>query len=366
MEETDIRTPLEREVSEHPAAEALDLLKLIYQNEFGCGHLICDPKENLRRLLAEVEELPKDQGEVRVQPIGNGLCRLPLSLLHRSGLRAETVQKLFLLTAEQPRGSREGFLQKVSELQVWLEDRDGPVRPEEVSAALRRWQLEGESPFRHSAGYRRLYAPAYRVLEERYCAFLPLFGAIDARLRRGEPFRVAIDGNCAAGKSTLAALLNRVYGCPVIPMDHFFLRPDQRTPERLAEPGGNVDYERFAQEVLRPLLKTGRACYRPYDCGTRMLADPVEVPPAPFWVVEGSYSLHPTLRDGYDLKVFLSVEPEEQLRRIERRNGPAMLERFRHEWIPMEERYFSTYAVRSGCTLHFPEDRELPPDHWEG
>ena len=185
MEETDIRTPLEREVSEHPAAEALDLLKLIYQNEFGCGHLICDPKENLRRLLAEVEELPKDQGEVRVQPIGNGLCRLPLSLLHRSGLRAETVQKLFLLTAEQPRGSREGFLQKVSELQVWLEDRDGPVRPEEVSAALRRWQLEGESPFRHSAGYRRLYAPAYRVLEERYCAFLPLFGAIDARLRRG-------------------------------------------------------------------------------------------------------------------------------------------------------------------------------------
>ena len=35
MEETDIRTPLEREVSEHPAAEALDLLKLIYQNEFG-------------------------------------------------------------------------------------------------------------------------------------------------------------------------------------------------------------------------------------------------------------------------------------------------------------------------------------------
>ena len=294
------------------------------------------------------------------------LSRNWTSLLRHSGLRTETVQKLFLLTAEQPRGSREGFLQKVSELQVWLEDRDGPVRPEEVSAALRRWQLEGESPFRHSAGYRRLYAPAYRVLEERYCAFLPLFGAIDARLRRGEPFRVAIDGNCAAGKSTLAALLNQVYGCPVIPMDHFFLRPDQRTPERLAEPGGNVDYERFAQEVLRPLLKTGRACYRPYDCGTRMLADPVEVPPAPFWVVEGSYSLHPTLRDGYDLKVFLSVEPEEQLRRIERRNGPAMLERFRHEWIPMEERYFSTYAVRSGCTLHFPEDRELPPDHWEG
>ena len=33
-------------------------------------------------------------------------------------------------------------------------------------------------------------------------------------------------------------------------MDDFFLRPEQRRPERFAEPGGNVDRERFAAEVL--------------------------------------------------------------------------------------------------------------------
>lgn len=32
--------------------------------------------------------------------------------------------------------------------------------------------------------------------------------------------------------------------------DDFFLRPEQRTPERLAEPGGNLDRERMKSEVI--------------------------------------------------------------------------------------------------------------------
>ena len=34
----------------HPAMGAGDLVKLIYQNEFGCGHLIDDPARALDRL----------------------------------------------------------------------------------------------------------------------------------------------------------------------------------------------------------------------------------------------------------------------------------------------------------------------------
>ena len=64
---------------------------------------------------------------------------------------------------------------------------------------------------------------------------------------------VAIDGRCAAGKTTLAASLQAQLGCNVFHMDDFFLRPEQRTPERLHQPGGNVDFERFLTEVLRPL-----------------------------------------------------------------------------------------------------------------
>lgn len=77
---------------------------------------------------------------------------------------------------------------------------------------------------------------------------------------------VAIDGRCAAGKTTLAASLQAQLACNVFHMDDFFLRPEQRTPERLRQPGGNVDFERFLTEVLRPLRDGAPVTYRPYDC----------------------------------------------------------------------------------------------------
>ena len=88
---------------------------------------------------------------------------------------------------------------------------------------------------------------------------------------------VALDGRCASGKTTLAALLLQRTGCSVVHMDHFFLRPEQRTRERLEQPGGNVDYERFLAEVLEP-LRAGKDCsYRPYDCKQQKLTEPVAV-----------------------------------------------------------------------------------------
>ena len=58
---------------------------------------------------------------------------------------------------------------------------------------------------------------------------------------------IAIDGRCAAGKTYLASRIKEAVECNVIHMDYFFLRPEQRTSERLREPGGNVDYERFTE-----------------------------------------------------------------------------------------------------------------------
>ena len=72
---------------------------------------------------------------------------------------------------------------------------------------------------------------------------------------------IAIDGRCAAGKTTLAARLAKELGGDVIHMDDFFLPPALRTQERRSEPGGNVHYERFLTEVI-PKLASGQAsCY---------------------------------------------------------------------------------------------------------
>ena len=157
---------------------------------------------------------------------------------------------------------------------------------------------------------------------------------------------VAIDGKCTSGKTTLASQLAEIYDCNVFHMDDFFLRPEQRIPERFAEVGGNVDYERFHEEVLLP-LKSGKAfSYRPFDCSTFTLAAPVTVAPKKLNVIEGTYSHHPYFGNPYDLKIMLTVDAETQRQRVLER--PAFLhKRFFEEWIPMENRYFDGFAIPS-------------------
>ena len=155
---------------------------------------------------------------------------------------------------------------------------------------------------------------------------------------------LAIEGSCTAGKTTLAAQLQKIYDCNVFHMDEFFLRPEQRTAERYAQPGGNVDYERFREAVLLPLKAGLEFSYRPFDCKTFTLSPPVRVSAKRLNIIEGSYSMHPYFDDPYDLKILLTVAPDVQHQRILQR--PAHLhEPFFTKWIPMENRYLETFRI---------------------
>lgn len=167
---------------------------------------------------------------------------------------------------------------------------------------------------------------------------------IDTLLNTGRQILIAIDGNCTAGKTTLASFLEKEYDCNVFHMDDFFLRPEQRTAERYAQPGGNVDYERFREEVLLPLNSGESFSYRPFSCKTFTLSESVQVMPKQLNIVEGTYCLHPYFGDAYDLKLFLSVDPELQRQRVYQRPQHVQ-ERFFTNWIPMEKRYFDFYGI---------------------
>lgn len=171
--------------------------------------------------------------------------------------------------------------------------------------------------------------------------------------RKKEPLLIAIDGRCAAGKTTLADKIKKETDCNVIHMDHFFLQSNQRTEERLETPGGNVDYERFLEEVMLPFRSGQPFSYRIFDCKSMDFVSEVFVKPNAVTIVEGSYSCHPALWDFYDFRIFLDIEPEEQLCRIRRRNGEEALAVFRDRWIPLEERYFSAYRIQERCDFSF-------------
>lgn len=180
--------------------------------------------------------------------------------------------------------------------------------------------------------------------------FMPLLAKIDAELKNGRVI-VAIDGGSAGGKTTLSKGLCEIYDCTVFHMDDFFLRPHQRTQKRLKEIGGNVDRERFLEEVLIPLKENKPITYHPFDCSTLSLCPPIMVKPKRLVIIEGVYSMHPELEAFYDLSVFLDVSSETQKKRIEKRNSKPLAERFFNEWIPLEKAYFEKTDIKNRCDL---------------
>lgn len=170
-------------------------------------------------------------------------------------------------------------------------------------------------------------------------------------LTERERVLLALDGGSGAGKTSAAALLKDVLGAAVVHMDDFFLPSHRKTADRLAQPGGNVDYERVEAEVLAPYRRGEVVCLRRYDCRTGRLLPPTALPFARLTVVEGVYSCHPALRGYYDAAVFLRVSPEEQRHRVQRREGAAQWTQFEREWIPLEDRYFAACGVADFCDL---------------
>lgn len=172
-----------------------------------------------------------------------------------------------------------------------------------------------------------------------------LFAKTETLLKNKKRVIIAIDGGAGSGKTTLSNLLHERFGAAVIHMDDFFLRPEQRTPERLAQAGGNFDRERFFNEVISSLGKNEPFSYQRFDCATMTLGDMVEVPFTPLLIVEGSYSHHPFFDGYYDLRVFLHISPAEQRKRILERNKEYS-DMFFNRWIPLEERYFKTFSIK--------------------
>lgn len=338
----------------YPAMKAEDAVKLCYQSEFGGGHLApsredCESGIREERMAAE----PLPENSLLLEKIGGGLCRLHLNVREAESLRTETIAGLFLAVSDRPRGSRAGFLKKIEVLRELCAKGEMPFSPTELEAFLMGYEKAGYPLCRHTEEYRRIYHPAYRLVGEEAARFLPLLQALDKRLLAGETITLAIDGPSGSGKSSLASWLKKVYAdCEVFHMDDFFLPPEKKTSERLSTPGGNVDWERFLEEVLTPLTAGKAFKYHPYDCGECALGDAVTATPGRLNLVEGVYSLHPALREAYDFKLFLSIDRQEQLQRILKRSGPAMQRRFIKEWIPLEDLYFEAMNIKDISDLN--------------
>ena len=333
----------------YPAMQVRDLFKYIFQSAFGCEHLVTSETDAIAYIRTEYAAVAEDAPTLP-EPLDGAYSRVPLSCI-RDGICPKTLGKLFCRSARTEPNGKAALLEKLEVARALIGEGALPLSETDFNNELAIWRDACYPAVRHTEAFRAAYAPAYRVIANDYVRFLPLFAAIDRAVAKADRTVVAIEGGSACGKTTLSQLLSDVYDCTVFHMDDFFLRPEQRTPARLAEVGGNIDRERFATEVLAPLAAKKTVVYRPFDCGKQALAEAVTLTPRPLIIVEGAYSMHPAFSRYYDLSVFLDITPDYQKKRIERRNTPPFAKRFFTEWIPMENTYFEATDIRSRVDL---------------
>jgi dephospho-CoA kinase len=332
----------------YPKLQIRDVFKYLYQSAFGCEHLVSsidDATDRIRQEYTANTSCDRDP----IEALDGEYSRLDLCCLSH-GLSTHTLASLFCKSSKTEADGKESLENKLAIARQLVDEGALPFSIDEFEKEVTEWRSLGYPPVHHSDIFRQSYHPSYRVISNRYLPFLPLFAEIDKRLAQG-PLTVAIEGGSASGKTTLSELLGSVYDCTVFHMDDFFLRPEQRTEQRYAEVGGNVDRERFSEEVLTPLKKGETISYRRFDCATMTLAPAIKVVPKKLIVIEGAYCMHPELADFYDLSVFLDIPSDLQRKRIEKRNSPQMATRFFEEWIPLEAIYFSQMKVKERCDL---------------
>ena len=339
---------LARHAQSYPAMQPTDAVKLAYQSEFGGGHMIADPAKSLAFLERELQTVtPTDMP--LAESIGGGKVRLHLATLR--GLSPKTINRAFVTSANRVHGTLEGLEEKLGAVRALCADGGFAFSLDELDAYLADYRAAGCPAVSHSAAYRAAYHPAYRVVDERFLPLLTLMEAIETHLATAGHVRVAIDGMAASGKTTAAELIAAAFDAAVIHMDDFFLPIPLRTPERLAEPGGNVDYDRFLTEVAEPLREGREVAYGVFDCSVMRVTHTRTVEQRAVTLVEGSYSHHPKFGVYADLTAFSQISAELQRERILVRNGEAMWQRFRDAWIPMENRYFEAFNTAQSADL---------------
>ena len=152
-------------LEKYPLSQPQDIVKLLFQSEFGPAHAVSDPDAALRFLLEEYASVRQEEGPL-YERIGNGYVRLNLKTLDFNRLTPEKAAEAFVKSAV-PAGDRSAFAEALrtlagNELVIKLM----PALPGYVEEYVK----SGCPAVHHSESYKKAYSPAYRVIREEFIA----------------------------------------------------------------------------------------------------------------------------------------------------------------------------------------------------
>jgi len=160
----ELKQILLRHTKAYPLMHPCDAVKLIYQNEFGGGHLITDKDKSLKRLKEEYASVKHDPSEPLYIPIGNGISRVQLTALDIKAYSLEKLNEDFIISAQQIIGSQDRFISKLQLLHSLAQQGLLRVTADELEQYLIQYAEAGYQIVSHSEEYRCAYQPAYRIV----------------------------------------------------------------------------------------------------------------------------------------------------------------------------------------------------------
>jgi len=332
----------------HSSIMPQDIIKMCFQAAYGAEHLLTDMEKVKGYFMSEYESC-KATDEPIMELIAPEVCRVNIAAWKKLSLPPGWLFHLFVQSASvRLPDSEKHFFEYMNTWSAFVR-KNGQALAfsyEEFQATFQDYLANCKDgrpqAVHHSQHYRDNEKPAYRVISGPFVRLVPIL----TELAGMDGSIIAIDGHAASGKSTLAKGLKSVIGAEIVHMDDFFLPSELRTAERLNEPGGNIHYERFTQEVLPYLADKDEAFeYRIFNCNIMDYDGVRKVEPSPWRVVEGTYSQHPTFDEYMNIRVFSNIDTKTQMERIVARNGERLAEMFATKWIPMEQKYFETYNI---------------------
>lgn len=152
---------LRMHAASYPQMQPMDAVKLIYQNEFGGGHLVTDRAAALRYLHREYETVKQDPAAALYEDIGNGIVRVNLAAVKKDEL--DKIGEAFLASAAEHKGNLNSFREKLEILRQLAAKGIFAFAAEELEKYLTEYESAGFPMVSHSGQYREAYKPAYRI-----------------------------------------------------------------------------------------------------------------------------------------------------------------------------------------------------------
>jgi len=166
---TDFLSVLRFHTEKYPFLRPADAVKLAYQSEFGCEHMLPDPESAFLRLKDEYQSTPQAHSATLFEDIGGGFARANIAALDSAGVSLKTLFNWFSASAANKSGSPEGFENKLKIIEGLALKGQLPFSFNDFKSFLSGYDLKACPPLSHSPEYRARYRPAYRVVKKELC-----------------------------------------------------------------------------------------------------------------------------------------------------------------------------------------------------